>query len=321
MHNLRLSGSYYDIGFNCGKELRTAGFAVQHANSVDVRFARDSMHEVRRVFPEVADEIEGLGLGLKANYKDVVAMVLTNHIVHEDHSVAFAAGKGVASGRGSLLARNYNRHYRRTGHNMSIRANPKGALASFASTDTPVVRLDGMNSAGLAVAGSTVPGGKVGLGMSPTLMIRAVLDSCRDVDSAVRLLSDSRHAREFNFVVADRSGAMALAEAGPGHCDYRVFDKGLVIATNRFQIGKGRRASGSDAAARHSRLRGLVGSAAAVGADAAISALSDHKGMLCEHGTDSEFNTAWTSVFSTRAGKVVQSDGHPCETERREYKV
>ncbi len=320
MHILRLSGSYYDVGFSCGRELRAVGFTVPHANSVDVRFARDSMHEVRRTFPEVVDEIEGLGLGLKANYKDVMAMVLTNHVIHDDHSIAFAVGRDSASGKGSLLARNYNRHYKRVGHDMAIKASPKGALASFASTDAPVVRQDGMNSAGLAVAGSTVPGGGVGLGISPTLAIRAVLDTCRDVDGALHLLSEMKHAREFSFLLTDRSGVIALAEVGPGHFDKKTYDKGIVIATNRFQIGNMWKGS-ADAATRHTRLKGLVGGIRSMSPEVAISALSDHKGMLCEHGKGSEFNTAWASVFSTRRGRIVRSDGHPCETERKEYSV
>ncbi len=320
MHGMRLSGSYFDIGFSCGKELRAAGFVVPHANSVDVRFAKDSMNEVRRVFPEVMEEIDGLGLGLKANYKDVMAMVLTNHVIHDDHSVAFAAGPGIVPGRKAVLARNYNRQPRRVGHDMSIKTSPKGALSSFANTDTPVVRQDGMNSEGLAIAGSCVPRGGVGVGMSPTLMMRAVLDTCKDVRSAMQLLSQAKHARDFNFVIADKSGTIAIVEAGPKHFDSRSFAKGLVVATNHFQSVGGQKGA-DDAISRHNRLKSLINGSKSLSVDAAISALSDHKGTICEHGSESGFSTAWTSVFSTGRGKVVHLDGNPCTVERKEYEV
>lgn len=320
MHNMRLSGSYYSIGFSCGKELRASGFTVPHANSVDIRFARDSMQEVRQVFPDVVDEIEGLGLGLKANYKDVVAMVLTNHVIHDDHSVAFAAGSGVISGGATLLARNYNRHIRRPGHNMAIRVNPKGALASIANTDTPIVRQDGMNSKGLAVAGSSVPGGAVGVGMAPTLMMRALLDTCADVGSAVHLLSEAKHARGFNFILADRFGTIALVEVGPKHFEHKSFTKGFVVAANHFQT-TGKAKGLDDGASRYMRLKSLIESTKTLNANSAISALSDHKGMICEHGGESGFSTVWTSVFSTGKGKIIHSEGTPCTAERKEYEI
>ncbi len=317
MHRLRLSGTYFDIGFKCGRELKAAGFIVPHANSVQVAFSQESIHEVRRVFPDIIEEIDGLGLGLKANYKDTLAMILTNNVVHDDHSVAFAIG-GRKAHEGSLLARNYNRHYKHAGHNMVIKASPRGALASIASSDVPVARQDGINSAGLAIAGSSVKSDHVENGFAPTLAIRAALDTCRDTSSAVQFLTDIKHARNFNFVLADKSGAVGIVEAGPKHLRSKTLLNGSIVATNYFQSA---RSKGKGASARDTMLKSLVDTSALADAKKAMDILSDHRGMLCEHGADSEFSTVWASVFLPHKSNVVHAEGNPCSSNRRKYSL
>jgi predicted choloylglycine hydrolase len=318
MQSLQLSGSYFDVGYSNGIALKELGFVPPRANSVEIRFARQCVPEIKRSFPEVLEEIEGLGFALKSNYKDILAMVLTNGVVSGDHSVVFAAGSGSGSKRGVLLARNYNRHKKFANQFVQAKTRPSRAYASLANTDTAVGRQDGMNSEGLAVAGSGVLSGPVRLGMSPTLSIRHVLDKAGTVGDAVELLSNTKHARGFNFVVADRSGKIALVEAGAGSVTARAVEGRFIAATNHFQTGNDIKAG--DTVTRHKRLSALIGGTERLNAESAMRILSDHGG-ICEHPESSEFKTVWSSVFSTKDGTLTASEGNPCTSKYREFKI
>jgi predicted choloylglycine hydrolase len=320
MQGLQLSGGYFDIGYKSGLALKELGFVPRHANSVEVRFAQECVPEIRKSFPEMLEEIEGLGFALKCNYKDVLSMVLTTPVISEDHSTVFASA-GLTKSSPALLAGNYNRHYRYTGHHLRIKAGPKGAYASIGNTDMAVGRQDGMNSEGLAVSGASVSGGQIKPGMGPALLVRQALDRCASVDEAARLLSGAKHARAFNFLLADGSGKVALVEASPRAVNVKLADTGTMVATNHFQSR--RMAGGSiprdDTVSRHRRVLGLV--PGKVDAEAALKVLSDHKGRVCEHLNSSEFGTVWSGAFSTRDGTYVATEGNPCTGKRKSYKV
>ena len=321
MQSLQLSGNYFDVGYKSGLALKELGFVPRHANSVEVRFAQECVPEIKKSFPEMLEEIEGLGFALKCNYKDVLSMVLTNPVISEDHSTVFAAGSGVAPRRAALLAGNYNRHYRYTGHHLRIKAGPKGAYQSIGNTDMAVGRQDGMNSKGLAVSGTSVSGGQIKPGMGPALLVRQALDRCSGVDEAVKLLSGAKHARAFNFLLADSSGRMAMVEASPRAVNVKVADKGIMVATNHFQS---RRMAGGavpqdDTVSRHRRVVSLI--PGKIDAEAALGVLSDHKGRICEHLNSSEFGTVWSGAFSTKDGTYVATEGNPCTGKRKSYKL
>lgn len=322
MLNLQASGSYFDIGYSFGIAMKGMNFKPKHANSVESRFAVECVPEVKRSFPELMDEIEGMGFALKCNYKDVLAMVLTSPAIAENHSTVFAVAGG-KSGKGVLLAGNYNRHYRYSNEHFRIKITPKDANASIGNTDAPCGRRDGMNSKGLAVSGSSVHGGQIKAGIAPALLIRKVLDRCGNVDEAVGVLSSAKHARSFNFVVADSSGKTAMVEARPGASTIRFSESAPIISTNRFQSRSMLKGYANpvhdDSAARHSRVKSLLSSGMDI--DAAFDVLSDHKQGLCEHTGSSEFSTVWSSVFSPKDRSGAVAAGNPCTAKRKFYKA
>lgn len=95
---------------------------------------------------------------------------------------------------------------------------PKQALSALAS---PFVCLDGINEKGLSVAVLTLDSkptiqntGKKGIGTS--LVIRLVLDRCRDVEEAARLLSQydmkATAGRDYHFYMTDAYGNGVVLE-------------------------------------------------------------------------------------------------------------
>ncbi len=327
MDTLPLSGDYFEMGHYYGSLLKSVGFVPPRANSANLRFASASFRDVRRFLPELAEEIEGIGFALKGNFRELLALVLTTNAISNGRCTVFAAGKGHTQNRNVVLARNYDKHYRHSGKYLRFKTVPKNALASIANTDIMVGREDGMNQAGLAIAGSEVPSKNVKPGIIHTLLIRGVLDRCSTVDEAVELLTKAKHARAMNYVIADRSGKFAYLEATSGATNAKVMKEGFVVATNHFQnrsmmdfedVSQRQ----SDTFTRSKRVQSLIaGKKSLLDHNLALKFLSDHKENVCGHIESVGFNTVWSTVFSPADGIITTSDGHPCNSPYRQYRI
>jgi len=76
--------------------------------------------------------------------------------------------------------------------------------------------LDGMNEDGLAASLTTGGGREQGQGFAVILILRYVLEACRNVNEAVAALSRLPFALSHNITLLDRTGAYATLYLGPG---------------------------------------------------------------------------------------------------------
>jgi hypothetical protein len=96
----------------------------------------------------------------------------------------------------------------------------------------------GMNEAGLAVVRHEVLSPNIPVtfdihGMPFMIILRQVLETCRDVAAAVELLSGARHASPGIVVLADETSAV-VAETTPGGVKVRNAATGVTGCTNHF---------------------------------------------------------------------------------------
>jgi predicted choloylglycine hydrolase len=213
------------------------------------------------------------------------------------------------------------------GRYLRFKTQPKNAYGSIANSDIMVGREDGMNEKGLAIAGSEVASKTVKPGIMHTLLIRGVLDRCSNVDEAVELLTKAKHARAYNYVIADKSGKFAIVEATPEATNAKIFNEGTAVTTNHFQsknMGEFEDASKrpSDTLSRSKRVYGLINSKKGLlDHKTALKILSDHKENVCGHTENVGFNTVWSTVFSPGEGVLTTSDGHPCNSPYKQYRI
>jgi isopenicillin-N N-acyltransferase-like protein len=118
---------------------------------------------------------------------------------------------------------------------------PEGKHA-FASVGFPGLFgvLSGMNDAGLAVAVHEVyvsrdmaPMFDAG-GMPYAMLFRQILEECRTVDEAEKLLRDSKRTTKLNLAVCDKT-RVAVLEMTPRTVAVRYADDGILVCTNHFR--------------------------------------------------------------------------------------
>lgn len=233
MHMYRLEGTYRQIGVEYGIQLRAARVPVSALSRTRQDFAARCEPFVRDCAPELLDEIEGLAEGSGYDLARLKAFVLTLN-AHPACSIAAVAGRHTADGQ-TLIGRNHDWYLASGQHTAFLETRPAGAIPSLGCNDTLLGRMDGINTAGLAIGITAVDGGRDHPGIIFSLAARIVLDRCRTTAEAVDFLQRIRHARSINFLVADAGGDLAMVEVVPGRVAVNRPDSGFAAVTNQFQ--------------------------------------------------------------------------------------
>lgn len=179
----------------------------------------------RAYAPALWEEIGGIAAGLN---------------IPMEHAVAFFGNDGLrmptggcsAVMSGAVYGRNYDfwpRGYEARFALVQVR----GSYASIGGTHQLTGRLDGMNEHGLTIGLHLVKARPRSPGLTSTLLIRRVLDSCATTAEAVDLLRRLRHAMQYNYSLLDAGGVAAVVEAGAGAVAVRAGD--WLACTNHFQ--------------------------------------------------------------------------------------
>jgi len=151
-------------------------------------------------------------------------------------------------------------------------------------------------------------------------LVRAVLEQCRTVDEALRLIGETPTCGNPNLIVADKGGSAALVEIfGPHKAVKRVDDSGpekYLCSTNHFTIPEMRQHDSS--AMRNSRIRyqtiqaSLDQAAPRITRETIKTLLSTrYPEGLCCHYYDEFFGTLRSIVFDLTAGELEVCFGSP----------
>ena len=115
----------------------------------------------------------------------------------------------------------------------------RGSYASVGGSHQLTGRLDGMNEHGLTIGLHLVKARPRSPGLTSTLLVRRVLDSCATAAQAIDLLHRLPHAMQYNYSLLDAGGVAAVVEAGAGAVAVRGGD--WLACTNHFQSQRLRR--------------------------------------------------------------------------------
>jgi predicted choloylglycine hydrolase len=244
MYMYRLEGTHRQIGAEYGMLLRSARVRLPRTSHTRLAFAEKCEPHVREHAPHLLDEIAGLAEGSGYDLARVRMAALAMD-AHPACSVVAVSGDHTADGK-PLFGRNFDWYHGLLHHTAFCHALPDGAIPSLGFNDVLVGRMGGVNTAGVAIAMASVEGGRDHPGVMFNLAVRAVLDRCASTAEAVGFLRTIRHARTVNFLVADRSGEIAIVEASPYHVASIRPTNGFAAITNQFQ---------SDEMARYEKTR------------------------------------------------------------------
>jgi predicted choloylglycine hydrolase len=233
MDEVTLRGTHYEIGRQLGKQLQKAGTKLPKLDATQARYIDSLVGRVKGLVPDLFDEMRGLAEAGRYDERAVYFYSLSIGIVP---SCTVVAVSGAHTGGQTLFGRNYDAGPEFADFTL-YRTYPEGGLAHIGCAYNLLIgREDGINEAGLAIAVTGVQGHNTGEpGLWDHIPVRAVLDRCRTIDQAVTLLETLPHLWSKSFLVADKTGAIAVVEAAQQRVATTRVKSGFGAITNHFE--------------------------------------------------------------------------------------
>jgi predicted choloylglycine hydrolase len=187
---------------------------------------------------------------------------------------------------------------------------------------------EGMNEHGLVV---TMTAGGMPVGLEPGMrtpiqdgfqfwfVVRAVLERCKTVDEAVRLIMEIPTCGNPNLLVADKSGEAALIEVFGDHKAVKKIDAQssdqMIASTNHYTLPEMlafRDPIWVNSQTRYDAIQSRLGGSQKVNYETIKSLLSDEypKGLAC-HYYEEWFGTLRSMIFDPQAGEIEMCFGSP----------
>lgn len=179
----------------------------------------------RAYAPALWEEIGGIAEGLSISMGQAVAFF-------GNDGLRMPTGGCSAVMSGGVYGRNYDFWPRGYEARFAL-VQAHGSYASIGGTHQLTGRLDGMNEHGLTIGLHLVRARPRSPGLTSTLLVRRVLDSCATTAEAIALLRRLPHAMQYNYSLLDAGGVAAVVEAGAGAVAVRAGD--WLACTNHFQ--------------------------------------------------------------------------------------
>lgn len=179
---------------------------------------------IKRVHPNLLDEIQGFAEGLGENYRKL--LVFTNNFGNETGCSQFFLN--------GYLARNYDDSPDAV-ENEFLLISPTGNFASFGASSAYFGRLDGMNEKGLVVSLTFGAGHPPrGAGIAADTFQRIVLDKTATVDEALDIFDQIPYVTPNNVMIADALGNAVVIEMSGAKHSIRIIEEGILICANSY---------------------------------------------------------------------------------------
>jgi predicted choloylglycine hydrolase len=322
MFHPRVKGTYYEMGYQYGTIIHKHGFRVSEQSAEKLDFRKKSEKEVKRVFPEILEEIHGFADACHASYEHLAAFILSIGAFKPEPMCSVFA---TFNGSDVVFGRNYDFFYSFKKYTESYLTCPKEGYFSIGHSDIFIGREDGVNEKGLAIGMTGVDSEGNKPGISFILVSRCVLDKCANVEEAVEILSNAHLTSTYNFLVADKEANMAVVETAPDRVRVRRPEEGgnFIICTNHFvhsemqdsEDQEARHESNWDTLPRYATMHNILKQHnAKIDVENAQEILSNHSGYICSHQEKIKLGTLWSIIATLKQPRVFRAEGHPCRT-------
>lgn len=328
MYHAHFRGTHYEAGYRWGSLL------LKHQNIIlenvpfeitqeRMDYAHSCLPIYEKYYHEITEEIQGLADGQHCDARLLQAVLFSMYSMPPACNCScFAA----ASGREILLGRNSDFLPQLEKQNLNVIYKLTGGACSFTGNTTAFVEVeDGVNEHGLAAGLTSVYPLQCRPGFNAGLLLRYLLEKCKNVPEAVSCLRRLPIASAQTLTLADTSGKTALVECAPGRVEVTASLGGrhpFVCATNMFHLAemKDYNCTGTDdwfAEKRFRTLRSALQEREAFDLTFAKKLLSGEYGFLCQYDRRTGKDTVWSVIYDLGHHKIYRSEGNP---KRRSFK-
>jgi predicted choloylglycine hydrolase len=225
---IELKGSYYQIGFEQGLQLKSKIFA--DVNGLD-RFSNRKFQFMKakklleKFSPNLLKELRGLAKGLNMSLSAVLER-------YSGYDVSFPEMGCTTLVQDSYYVRNYDFSPALYDARL-VFTHPVDGYASVGFSQQIIGRLDGMNEKGLVIGLHFVNRMHSQEGFIATTIVRMILDQCANTKEAIELITRVPHGFCYNYSITDVNGNSAVVEASPQQQIIKYTHP--LICTNHFE--------------------------------------------------------------------------------------
>lgn len=321
-----LEGTAFEVGQHQGEILRQ--FAPQYARflssptngamNVTKEDAAGLLKYFDKYCPGINEEIEGFASSLGIEPWQAAYYTLSATVTGQCGHVAVLPG--ITQDGHVLMGRSYE--WSNEDEFRLVTTRIKGKASHIGFSIFQFGRFDGFNEHGLGVTMSAgVPGSAPNTdGLKFWAVVRTLLDSCKTVDEALKVIDNIPMSFNWNLILADKTGVAALVEIACQNRAVKRIDKTtpdqFVCATNQFTLPAMREYDTN-------RMRNSVDRFKAVQAGIGVSApkvtretlrnilTAKVSNGLCCHYYKDWLGTLWSMIFDITGGVVEICFGSP----------
>jgi predicted choloylglycine hydrolase len=326
---VNLVGSYYDLGYELGLQLRGKRprilAAMRDLSEGQLTFARECEIHVKQACPQLVEELHGLAEGGGFEYDRVATLEWS--LVLPSACTVFAISRHFTQGGKTIVARNYDWLEETLGDNTIIHTQPLGGCASLGFTTVGVGRECGINEAGLVIGSTSVSYSNMQPGVFVTAATRWMLDTCRNVTEASRFLQSIPKVAGFHFLLADADDNIVCVESCPEKTHITPIRGGFAAIANHFNSREMQ--DYGPPVPQHSinRVKMLhdwfQNRYASIDIEYVKRAQRNHETDMCCHAEEAgqKLATCWAWITEIRSGRMLVTDGWPCKNRYQEHSL
>ncbi|MGH2493207.1 MAG: C45 family autoproteolytic acyltransferase/hydrolase [Ktedonobacteraceae bacterium] len=188
--------------------------------------------------PHLLEEIRGIAEGAQCDVREIVAInartELMYGVTHRPECTSIAISAAASADGHTRVAQNWDWHPSLVGTLVLWLIKRSDGPDVLTLTEAGIVGKMGINSVGLAMCINLLRSDSDSSGPAAPMhiILRRVLEECRDVDEAIELIVNTRRCTSCNHMLADRSGAIADVEATPTGQWVHHPEHGILTHTN-----------------------------------------------------------------------------------------
>lgn len=321
MYHAHFRGTHYQAGFRWGSLLFKRQNIILEKVPFEITqeridYALSCLPVYEKYYPEILEEMQGLADGQQCDVRILQAVLFSMYAIPPACNCscfAFTSGQEILLGRNSdfltaIEKLNLNVIYRLT----------DGAYSFHGNTTAFVEVEDGVNEHGLAVGLTSVFPLRRRPGLNAGLLLRYLLEKCRNVSEAVACLRRLPIASAQTLTLADTSGRIALVECNAERVEVRSWSDtdSFVCATNAFHLANMAEfnSPGIDdwfAERRFQTLLSAFQGGKCFNLAFAKKLLSGGYGFLCQYDRATGKDTVWSAIYDLKARKIYRCEGNP----------
>lgn len=325
MYHERMKKSHYEAGYQWGRRLFCHGKIICNQPTFKIneerkQFAKQCLPLYERYYPEILAEIKGLADGQCGNYEDFCTFIFSMYCFRfEQHCTCIAYHE---KGK-TLLARNSDFLVSLEKLYMNCLYQLDKGYTFQANTTAFIEMEDGINEYGLAIGLTFVYPKAIQPGLQAGILVRYVLEKCKNVKEAIQALKELPIASSQVFTLADAYGDIAVVECNCHHTEVINAPQGYIAAANVFHSERlhpfhqdridnwradERYQVANEALKQHKGSYNLLFVKAL---------LSGEYGFMCQYDRTKNADTVWSVIYDITNQAIYRAEGNP---RRKKYK-